>query len=118
MVGGTDQKRTKIDKVLETINERLDELEGEKEELQQVQVQDRQRRTLEYSFHQHELKEVGEALDQIEEDRRADIDQANSRQNEFRQRDQELKQLDQDLDSKKQELELLEIVHRQTSAER
>jgi structural maintenance of chromosome 3 (chondroitin sulfate proteoglycan 6) len=118
LVGCADQKRTKIDGVLETINERLNELEGEKEELQQVQVQDRQRRTLEYSFHQHELKEVGEALDQIEEDRRADIDQANTRQNEFRQRDQELKQLDQDLDNKKQELELLEIDHRQTSAER
>lgn len=47
------------------INERLQELEEEKEELKQYQVQDRQRRSLEYSIYQHELKEVGDALDNV-----------------------------------------------------
>lgn len=118
MVSAADLKRTKIDELLQVINDRLSELESEKEELQQFQVQDRQRRSLEYSFHQLELKEVADALDQIEEDRRADIDQANTRQSTFRTRDAEVRALADALDAKRQQLELLEIDHRQASADR
>lgn len=60
-----DTKRDKITDLLQFINDRLSELEEEKEELKQFQVQDRQRRSLEYSIYQRELKEVGEALDNV-----------------------------------------------------
>lgn len=55
---------------------------------------------------------------QIEEDRRRDIDSANTRQDEFRQRDAEMKQLAAALEDKRQKVELLGLEHRQTSEER
>lgn len=65
-----DSKRLKITDLLQFINDRLSELEEEKEELKQFQVQDRQRRSLEYSIYQRELRDVGEVLDGVSSERR------------------------------------------------
>jgi structural maintenance of chromosome 3 (chondroitin sulfate proteoglycan 6) len=99
----TDAKREKIVTFLDTIEERLNELEEEKEELKEYQKSDRERRCLEYALHQRELEEVTVALDtvrsgwdnmsrgvtndQVEEDRRNDIHVSNQKRKEFNQRE-------------------------------
>jgi structural maintenance of chromosome 3 (chondroitin sulfate proteoglycan 6) len=61
----TDQKRVKIDELLEYIDERLTELEEEKKELKEFQGADRERRCLEYAIYQHDLEEATGALAQV-----------------------------------------------------
>ena len=68
-----DAKRSKITDVLEYIEERLSELEKEKEELSQFQVLDRQRRSLEYTIYMREQMETNEKLNELEENRRVDV---------------------------------------------
>ena len=53
-------------------------------------MQDRTRRSLEYSIYQRELKEVGDAFEMLEEDRRRDVDNANSKRTEFNDREKEM----------------------------
>jgi hypothetical protein len=76
----TDAKRTKIKELLEYIESHLAELEEEKEELKEFQAKDKERRCLEYALYQRELEEVGEALEEIEEERRGEVHGANVRQ--------------------------------------
>ena len=61
----SDAKREKIGGFLEYIEERLTELEEEKEELKEYQKSDRERRCLEYGLHARELDDVTVALDQV-----------------------------------------------------
>lgn len=60
-----DAKREKIVGFLSYIEERLNELEEEKEELKEYQKSDKERRCLEYALHQRELEDVTLALDQV-----------------------------------------------------
>jgi structural maintenance of chromosome 3 (chondroitin sulfate proteoglycan 6) len=62
----TSGKREKIDEVLLFLDERLEELEKEKEELKDYQEQDRSRRVLEYTIYTKELAEVNKKLDELE----------------------------------------------------
>ena len=66
--------REKIKEVIDYIQERLDELEGEKEELKAYQEVDRVRRALEYTLYDKELRRAREALDQLEHARSDDAD--------------------------------------------
>ncbi|KAJ7489905.1 structural maintenance of chromosome protein 3 [Mycena galericulata] len=86
----TDAKRTKINELLEYIESRLTELEEEKEELKEFQDKDKDRRCLEYALYQRELEEVGEALEEIEEDRRAEVHGANQRREKYNEREKEI----------------------------
>jgi structural maintenance of chromosome 3 (chondroitin sulfate proteoglycan 6) len=61
----------KIDEILESIEARLDELRGEKEELTQYQKLDRERRAMEYTLYDMELKKARSTLDTLESDRSA-----------------------------------------------
>lgn len=79
----TDSKRSKIVELLTTIEDRLNELESEKEELKQYQEKDRDRRCLEYALHQRELDDVTAALEQIEEEKSNDIHVSNEKRKEF-----------------------------------
>ncbi|GAA5860544.1 hypothetical protein JCM8547_000336 [Rhodosporidiobolus lusitaniae] len=114
----TNAKREKIKDLLTYIQERLDELEEEKEELKQFQTFDRQRRSLEYCIYQRELTDVGDALDQIEDERRRDVDGANRGREEFVQRERELADIATRLQENRDRLEDLKLEHRETSGER
>ncbi|GAA5841478.1 hypothetical protein JCM11251_007154 [Rhodosporidiobolus azoricus] len=114
----TNAKRDKIKDLLTYIQERLDELEEEKEELKQFQTYDRQRRSLEYCIYQRELRDVGEALDQIEEERRRDVDMANTRREEFVGREKEMGDITSRLAAHREKLDELKTEHRETSGER
>jgi structural maintenance of chromosome 3 (chondroitin sulfate proteoglycan 6) len=61
----SDAKQAKIDELLAYIEERLQELEDEKEELKVFQQNDKERRCLEYALHSRELQEVSAALEEV-----------------------------------------------------
>jgi len=86
----TDAKRAKISELLEYIESRLTELEEEKEELKEFQEKDKERRCLEYAMYQREVEEVGDALEEIEEDRRGEVHGANQRREAFSVREKEI----------------------------
>lgn len=85
----TDSKRDKINELLDYIDSRLTELEEEKEELKEFQDKDKDRRCLEYALYQRELEEVGEALEEIEEERRGEVHSANVRREQFNDREKQ-----------------------------
>ncbi|SGY80329.1 BQ5605_C008g05358 [Microbotryum silenes-dioicae] len=114
----TNLKKGKIADLLQFISDRLDELKEEKEELAQFQTQDRQRRSLEYAIYQRELQDVAEALEQIEEERRRDVDSANTRREETNEREKAAAELEATLTATRQRLEILRIEHREASDER
>lgn len=60
-----DAKRLKIDDLLKYIEDRLAELDTEKEELKEYYSKDKERRCLEYSIYQRELSEVVEVLERV-----------------------------------------------------
>jgi predicted nucleic acid-binding Zn-ribbon protein len=62
----TGTKREKIDEVLVFLDERLAELEKEKEELKGYQEHDRNRRVLEYTIYSKELTDINTKLDELE----------------------------------------------------
>jgi structural maintenance of chromosome 3 (chondroitin sulfate proteoglycan 6) len=70
----TESKKAKIAEVLAYINERLKELESEKEELKEYQQLDRERRALEYCIFDHELKETEAKLNEIESNRQEEAE--------------------------------------------
>ena len=63
------QSIEKIDSILTDIDERLNELQGEKEELTVYQSLDRDRKALEYTLYDKELRKARLVLDGIEHDR-------------------------------------------------
>ncbi|XP_012273466.1 structural maintenance of chromosomes protein 3 [Orussus abietinus] len=65
----TEGKLEKIEDFLRTIEERLKTLEEEKEELKEYQRWDKQRRCLEYTIHERELKENKRKLEELEASR-------------------------------------------------
>ena len=82
----TDAKRDKINDLLDYIDTRLTELEEEKEELKEFQEKDKERRCLEYAVYQRELEEVAAALEEIEEERRGEVHNANVRREQYNDR--------------------------------
>ena len=74
----------KINETLEYMEERLDELRGEKEELTQYQQLDRNRRAVEYTLYDKELRKAREALDDIEHQRNEEVDNLSSLHEEVR----------------------------------
>lgn len=86
----TDAKRTKISELLEYIESRLEELEEEKEELKEFQEKDKERRCLEYALYQRELLDVGEALEELEEERKSEVHGANLRREKWNEREKEV----------------------------
>lgn len=65
----TEGKREKINDLLKYIEERLATLENEKEELKEYQKWDKMRRSLEYTIHDHELRDTKKKLDELQEKR-------------------------------------------------
>lgn len=62
----TSTKREKIDEVLTFLDERLKELETEKEELSGYQELDRTRRVVEYTIYSKELTDINTKLEKLE----------------------------------------------------
>lgn len=72
----TAVKRASIKGVLAAIDARLQELEGEKEELQRYERLDREHRALQYALHDGELQRARSALEGLDGERDAHADRA------------------------------------------
>lgn len=114
----TDAKRSKIKELLTFIEERLAELESEKEELRKYQGLDRERRCLEYSIYQREQAEVNEALEDIEAERKRDVDGSDQKQQEFLDREKRIQDLSTSLREAEEALAALVIEKQQLDDEK
>ena len=74
----------KIDETLGYMENKLEDLRGEKEELGQYQKLDRERRAVEYTLYDKELKKAREGLDEIEHGRSEELEKSNGLADEVR----------------------------------
>ncbi|CAG8972988.1 hypothetical protein HYALB_00007834 [Hymenoscyphus albidus] len=118
IMGDTNNKRAKIDELLDYIKERLTELEEEKEELRGYQEKDKERRCLEYAFYHREQVALAAALDEIETFRENGMEGTDDQREEFSAREQELAQLDQKIKEARQQIDLFKLERRQLEEDR
>ncbi|KAL6832561.1 RecF/RecN/SMC [Trichoderma camerunense] len=114
----TNNKREKIDELLEYIKERLAELEEEKEELRGFQEKDRERRCLEYAYHHREQTTVQAALEEIDNARQDGLDNTDSSRAQFLEGEKAISKIDAEIHKLQRELELLQIDRRQQEEDR
>ncbi|KAF9954167.1 Structural maintenance of chromosomes protein 3 [Mortierella alpina] len=113
----TDTKRKNIEELLTYIEQRLEELNEEKEELKLYQEHDRRRRCLEYTIYSREQKEVSEALEEMENEHRQELDGSNQQQKDFQESEARIVALEQEISEQKQHIELLLAEKRQLDHE-
>ena len=114
----TDNKRAKIDELLTYINERLDELEEEKEELRDYEEKNKERRCLQYTIDHREQVAISEELDNLEEQREDGVEEANDSRERFIDGEREMANTDREINRLKQEAELLLVDKSQLDGER
>lgn len=111
----TGNKRKQIIQVVQYLDERLRELDEEKEELRKYQQLDKQRKSLEYTIYDKELHETREKLEQVEvartkasEESTKMYDRVEKAQDESRSLDESLKGLTKELQTLNKEKETVE----------
>lgn len=114
----TDNKSSKIDELLDYINERLDELEEEKDELKNYQEKDRERRCLEYTIYSREQNEISSALESLEDQRQAGVEDTDANRNRFIQGENDIAQIEAEITEQKQQMELLKLEKSQLEDDR
>uniref|UniRef100_A0A1D1YI49 Structural maintenance of chromosomes protein n=2 Tax=Anthurium amnicola TaxID=1678845 RepID=A0A1D1YI49_9ARAE len=92
----TDNKRKQIIQVVQYLEERLRELDEEKEELKKYQQLDKQRRSLEYTIYDKELHDARQKLGEIEEARNKVSEKSASMYNSVLEAHEEVKLLDKE----------------------
>ncbi|KAK9490227.1 RecF/RecN/SMC [Lipomyces doorenjongii] len=111
-------KREKIDELLQFLEDRLNELDEEKDELREFQDKDRERRCLEYTLYERELNEINAHLDEIEDERIRNSHSNDDRFGIFAERDHAIQNLEQEITALKQQLSLLAVDKKQIDEER
>ncbi|KAJ1723532.1 Structural maintenance of chromosomes protein 3 [Coemansia erecta] len=113
----TERTRAKISEDLGLIEERLGELDAEKEELDKYRALDRERRCLEYAIYSLEQEDVVEQLDEIDIKREQLVVAVNSRQEVCNDYERQVADLEPEIRAAKQALEMLRIEREQLAAE-
>ncbi|KAI0115019.1 RecF/RecN/SMC protein [Daldinia grandis] len=114
----TNNKREKIDELLDYIKERLSELEEEKEELRDYQDKDRERRCLEYAYYHKDQVATQEALEELEESRQGGIEDTDENREAYNSGMRVIATLDAEIHKLQQQMELLRIDRRQLDEDR
>ncbi|KAK2806683.1 Structural maintenance of chromosomes protein 3 [Onygenales sp. PD_10] len=114
----TNNKRSKIDESLDYINERLAELEEEKDELKNYQDKDRERRCLEYTIYSREQAEIASALDNIEGQRQTGVEDTDANRNRFIQGENDIAHIEAQISELKQSMELIKVEKAQMEEDR
>ncbi|KAL8645671.1 MAG: hypothetical protein Q9210_006576 [Variospora velana] len=114
----TNNKREKIDELLNYIQDRLTELEEEKEELKDYQEKDKERRCLQYTIDHREQLAIAEELDNLEERRNAGAEDTGDSEERFRQGDRELAEIQAEINELKQQIDFLNVDKKQLETER
>jgi len=94
----------KIDENLLYMENKLDELRGEKEELVQYQALDRERRAVEYTLYDKELRRAREILDDIEHSRLEEVNYKSTLYEKVRTLDDDIHNVEDVLTSKSKSL--------------
>ncbi|KAJ5701961.1 hypothetical protein N7488_009509 [Penicillium malachiteum] len=114
----TNSKRTKIDELLDFINERLAELEEEKDELRTYQEKDKERRCLEYTIYSREQHEIANVLDSLEEQRQTGVEDADNNREQFIEGEKAMAQIEAEISECRQQIEFLKVDKSQLEDER
>ncbi len=114
----TNNKREKIDELLEYIKERLAELEEEKEELKDYQEKDKERRCLQYTIDHREQVAIQDELESLDEQRQTGMDNTEDSQERFVQSEKDIAEIDRQISELKQQVEFLKVDKRQLEEER
>ena len=114
----TNNKREKIDELLEYIKERLAELEEEKEELRDYQEKDKERRCLQYTIDHREQVAIANELDNLDEQRQDGVNDTDDSSERFIQGERDLAEIDAQISELKQQVEFLKVDKRQLEDER
>ncbi|KAJ5550367.1 Chromosome segregation protein SudA [Penicillium sp. DV-2018c] len=114
----TNSKRAKIDELLDYINERLAELEEEKDELRSFQEKDKERRCLEYTIYSLEQQEISKVLNEIEERRQNGVEDADNNRDQFIEGEKAMAQIDAEIAECRQQIEFLKVDKAQLEDER
>ncbi|GAB7328029.1 hypothetical protein MBLNU13_g00080t1 [Cladosporium sp. NU13] len=113
-----ETKRAKVDEVLDTIRDRLDQLEEEKNELREFQDKDRERRCLEYTIHNREKDAIEEAMAAQEEARNQGVEMGDENREVLAEQEAELKNVDATIAELQQQLRILSEEKAQLERER
>ncbi|KAH2805841.1 hypothetical protein KXW38_008004 [Aspergillus fumigatus] len=114
----TNNKKAKIDELLDFINERLAELEEEKDELRNFQEKDKERRCLEYTIYSREQQEISGILDNLEEQRQTGVEDTDLNRDRFIEGEKGMAQIDAEIAECKQQIEFLNVDKVQLEDER
>uniref|UniRef100_A0A3B6A3B7 Structural maintenance of chromosomes protein n=1 Tax=Triticum aestivum TaxID=4565 RepID=A0A3B6A3B7_WHEAT len=93
----TANKRKQIDQVVRYLEERLRELDEEKEELKKYQQLDKQRRSLEYTILDHELNDARNELASMDDNRRQISERMSQADNEVVELRERVKSLEKEI---------------------
>ncbi|KAI8370556.1 putative chromosome segregation protein SudA [Radiomyces spectabilis] len=104
----TDAKRMKITEVLAYIQDRLAELEEEKEELSQFQTLDRERRSLEYTIYAREQSDANDKLEEMDEKRKELLKNSETKREEYADNEAAISTLETSIRDMHQSIELAE----------
>ncbi|RJE24897.1 Chromosome segregation protein [Aspergillus sclerotialis] len=114
----TNSKRTKIDELLDFINDRLSELEEEKDELRNYQEKDKERRCLEYTIYSREQQEIASFLESLESQRQTGVEDTDLNRDRFIQGEKDMARIDTEIAECKQQIEFLKVDKSQLEDER
>ncbi|KIH92957.1 structural maintenance of chromosome 3 (chondroitin sulfate proteoglycan 6) [Sporothrix brasiliensis 5110] len=117
IMGETENKRAKIDELLEYIRSRMSELEEEKEELRGFQEKDRERRCLEYAFHHHHQVALTEALEEIDRSRQDGADNSGASQKLFLDGENAILRIDSELQELQRSVDILNMDRQEFESE-
>jgi structural maintenance of chromosome 3 (chondroitin sulfate proteoglycan 6) len=89
----TESKSGKIDELLTYIEERLSELEAEKEELREYQDKDKERRCLDYALKDADLNRIDAQIAELDHVQRIAVGRDGDDKEEFEAREKEIEVL-------------------------
>ncbi|KAJ2746564.1 Structural maintenance of chromosomes protein 3 [Coemansia sp. BCRC 34301] len=117
IVEETERTRAKITEDLALIEERLGELDAEKEELDKYRALDRERRCMEYAIYSLEQEDIVEQLDEIDIKREQLVVAVNARQEACAEFERQAADIEPETRAVKQGLELLRLEREQLASE-
>ena len=114
----TNNKRAKIDELLDYIKDRLKNLEEEKDQLRGYQEKDKERRCLEYAFYHREQTALGERLDELEEFRQTGGESSEEISEALAEGERAIAEMNSEIHQLNRDMELLKLERRQMEEER
>lgn len=111
----TKNQRDKIDEMLVFIEERLSDLDSEKEELRNFQDLEKNKKVFEFVLYDRELNEITNSIEQIDSEYQNGVDESQKFMGELEKRENLIIEIGNKIDSSKQALKLLNIDKSQQS---